>query len=222
MTGGQWLLEFFWDNSALLIALNKWGGVLMAIIGSALTVPHAVRLHLRPIELARQRALQAIQKKLGRGKSVSVSPKGIASSFAGMGTPGVIVHPTWPSDGSNEEQHEWIREEMRRIENRFVDHIENNEKVIRKLKLDLKSLEERVFKTIASLQGQLDEKEAASVRIDTIGLLPILSGIVLTGVPEELSHWGVMGWVIFGLGCVLTGNAIYRSAKSGAWSDKLS
>lgn len=102
------------------------------------------------------------------------------------------------------------------------DHVQNNEKVIAEVKLELKSLEERAFQTLAGLQGQLDEKEAATINIDSIGLLPILSGIVLTGVPEELSHRGVWGWLILGGGCYLTGNAIYRIKKSGAWSGKLS
>ncbi|MCP9000353.1 hypothetical protein NFC73_11530 [Pseudarthrobacter sp. RMG13] len=222
MTVGQWLLAFFWNNSELLEGLNKWGGVFMAIIGAALTVPNAVRLHLQPIKTAGQRAWQVMQQALGLTKPVTVSPKSIESNFGGVGTPSVIVHPSWPAEGTNDEQQAWIRGEMRRVEERFEDHVKNNEKVMRIVKLDLKSLEERVFQTIAGLQGQLDEKETAAIKIDSIGLLPILSGIILTGVPEELSHWGVWGWAIFGLGCYLTGNAIYRSNKSGAWSGKLS
>jgi hypothetical protein len=193
MTEGQQLLEFFWGNSEFLEGLNKWGGVLMAIVGAALTVPQAVRLHLRPIKIAGQRAWREVKQALGLTKPVTISPRSIESNFSGVGTPGVIMHPTWPANGSAEEQHAWIRGEMCRIEKRLTDHVENNEKVIRNVKLDLKSLEERVFQTTAGLQGQLDAKEAETIKIDSIGLLPILSGIVLTGVPEELSHWGRLG-----------------------------
>lgn len=101
--------------------------------------------------------------------------------------PRVTIGPTWPADGSIDEQQDWIRGELRRIEERFAGQFENNEKVISGLRTELRGLIDHVFRTIADLQRQLNNKERETVQTDANGLRPIVSGIVLTGIQEELS-----------------------------------
>lgn len=219
---GQLLLDTFWNNASLLEGCNKWGGVLMAIIGAGLAVPHVVRHAYQRSITAATRMLEALKRLylwvFRRRRSATVNLSGAGSASAMGHAPTVTISPTWPADGSIDEKHDWIRGELRRIENRFEGFIEKNENVIR----HLKGISEETRRALTALQSELQAKERASVVIDSIGLLPILAGIVLTGVPEELSELSAAGWGIFAFGCFLTVYAIHRSRKSGVWSDKLS
>ncbi|WP_156507348.1 hypothetical protein [Arthrobacter sp. OY3WO11] len=225
MTVGQWMLTFFWDNSDLLEGLNKWGGVAMAIIGAALTVPYAVRHSIRSmVERVRTFAatVQAGVKELIR--RLRCQPKEVQSDFGSEGNLGAVGHDPsvhisdpWPTDGSIDDKHTWIRSELQRIERRHQDHIENNERVIS----HLKGLHKGTRKTIEEMQTEMKAQEAAAITIDTIGLLPILSGIILTGVPEELSKTGVFGWCLLIGASAITIRAMRRSKTSGVWKAEL-
>ncbi|WP_285250231.1 hypothetical protein [Pseudarthrobacter sp. fls2-241-R2A-168] len=218
MTVGQLLLDNLWNDAAMLEAFNKWGGVSMAIIGALLAVPQAVRHLLHPVVTVARKTWQAVASKLGRTKSANVELSGIGSAFAMGHPPTVTTTSAWPANGSTEEQHDWIRGELRRVEDRFVGQFENNEKVIGGLRSELRDLSNRVFQTIADLQRQLDNKERETVQIDGNGLRPIVSGIVLTGIPEELSRWGFWGWLIFGIACGFTIYAFFKSLENGVWT----
>lgn len=216
-TVGQLLLDNLWNDTAMLEAFNKWGGVSMAIIGALLAVPQAVRHLLHPVATVARKTWQAVKSRLGRSTSVDVNVSGTASASVMGHPPTITISPTWPGNGSIDEQHNWIRGELRRIEERFADHVENNDTVIRVLRSELRDLGNRVFQTIAGLQRQLDNKERETVQIDANGLRPIVSGIVLTGIPEELSRWGFWGWLIFGIGCGFTIYASFKSFENGVW-----
>ncbi|BCW78313.1 hypothetical protein [Arthrobacter sp. NicSoilC5] len=222
VTVGQFLLDAFWNNAPLLEGFNKWGGVLMAIIGAGLAVPHVIRHGYGRFLDAAKRNWDELKKLYlwitRKHRSANVQLGGAGTTRATMGTPSVFVSNPWPADGTADEKHKWIREELQRLEQRFEGFIQNNENVIR----HLQGISEETRTALIALQSELKAKEQESVVIDSIGLLPIMSGIVLTGVPEELSKLGAFGWLLFGLGCFITIYAIRRSKKSGVWSDKLS
>jgi hypothetical protein len=218
MTVGHWLLEFFWDNNELLEGMNKWGGVLMALTGAILVAPQG-SMHLwdkwiaRPAEAARVKLLQLLGKS--QAATVHVGPG--VGTMGGVGTPGAAQYEHWSDSFTDEQKFAWLYDRIERVERDWRSKTDNLDAVDTEIRRDLKELEQRAFGEVAKLEKAIELIESQTVQIDSTGLWPIVAGIFLTGVPEELSEWWVWGWVVWVAAAGVTIIAVRRSKKSGVW-----
>lgn len=221
MTDGEWLLEFFWRNSDLLVGLNKWGGVAMALIGAVLVAPQGSR-HLwerfaNPLSKAAGTTLSKVRKWLGQSKDVNI-PVGPAEVALGGGSKLATEEKVlWRDDFTDDQKVQWLRDRIERVQQDWNSRAEELKEADEGLRDDLNELRLRAFGEIGRLQKLIDAIEAQTVKIDATGLPPIVAGIFLTGVPDELSKWWIGGWLMWGAMALLTVNAIRVSRRSGVW-----
>jgi hypothetical protein len=116
MTEGQWLLEYFWDNSDLLAASNKWGGVLMAFIGACIVAPAAVQHRLQPVRRAMTVVKTWLLKVTGRSKPAHINVH-VADVLRGSdGTLTAVAEIPWKDDFPTEEKIAWLHRQLLRVE----------------------------------------------------------------------------------------------------------
>lgn len=217
---GQWLLEFFWHNQELLEGLNKWFGVLMALIGAVLVAPQGSK-HLWDKWIARPwtAAKIGVLQLLGKSKAATVIVGPGEGGLSAVGTPTINVEDPWKADFTDFQQIAWLKRRIERVDRDWRSMAESLDAVDNQTRRELKRLEDRAFGELAKLQHEIELIESQTVQIDSTGLWPIVAGIFLTGVPEELSKWWVGGWLVWLLAIALTVNSVRRSRKSGVWKD---
>lgn len=218
MTEGQWLLEFFWNNRELLAAVNKWGGVAMAFIGACIVAPAAVKHKLEPIGRAALAVKTWVLKVTRRSKPVHKSVHVGDLLLSGEGTLTSVLEAPWKDDVPNEEKIAWLHKQLLHVKNDVELKTKRLNEADNELREQISELEQRTSPEIEKLQTKLAEQEALAVQIDSAGLPPIVAGIILTGVPDELSHIGAFGWVIWGLAVWVTWRAMRHSKRSGVWN----
>lgn len=220
MTAGQWLLNFFWNNTELLEGFNKVGGVVMAFIGAVLVAPqgskHIWARTTKPFADAASAVRNLSLRFLGRSRSVTINVPSINVPIS-VGHPSVSVHEPWMNGYTLDQKVKWLKDRVERIESDWRARAANLDEVDQQAKRELKNLERRAFDEIARLQAQINEIESSAVQIDATGLPPIVAGIFLTGVPEDLATWGAAGWLVWIGMAALTLNAMIRSIKSKVW-----
>lgn len=221
MTVGEWLLEFFWRNSDLLVGLNKWGGVIMALIGAVLVAPqgsqHLWERFADPLAKAVTTTRGKVRKWLGLTKDVDVVVDPPTVPFKGASKLSTDGEVPWRDDFTDDEKVQWLRNRIERVQQDWNSRAEELEAADKGLRDDLNELRLRAFGEIGRLQKLIDAIEAQAVKIDATGLPPIVAGIFLTGVPDELSKWWIGGWLAWIAMALLTLNAIRHSRRSGVW-----
>ena len=229
MTSGQWLLDYFWNSTELLTGFNKVGGVLMALTGAALVVPHGVRT-LRRWAVGRvRRFFRRVGTAVRSLRDLFFPPKGrhinvelsSAGSMASVGTPTITVGDSWPEAESADARIQWLYMRLGQVEMSLRDNVANLEAADSKLRADLQSLRAELLEMITAIQAKLADNDARAVQIDAIGFLPISAGIILTGVPDELAKWGTAGWLIWMFFALITIASVKYSKDSGIWSEPL-
>lgn len=217
MTEGQWLVEYFWNNSELLAACNKWGGVAMAFIGACIVAPAAVQHKLQPAKRAIRAVKTSVLKVIGRSKPTHISVRVGDVLLTGEGGLSSKLDVPWNEAFTAEEGILWLRGELLRVKDSLVKETEELKRADGQIRDQLSSLEQRTFPEIEKLQAELTRQQAESLRIDSAGLPPIVAGIILTGVPDELSTTGAFGWITCGIAAWVTWRAILHSKRSGVW-----
>jgi hypothetical protein len=201
------------NDLCLLCDVNRWVGVVIALVGSFVVAPSgAVLLWRSATDWLRQRKHQLRSELarflpfLRRDTTINLtSAMGIASA---LGSPtvtgsGRAWHPTDPVD----ERIEALRQHIIEVEGRLNE-------VTRKLREETASREQlgaeftrALQETTAELRRLGEEKERESAQIDARGLPVVGFGILLSGIPEKLASIPLgLGWMfpILGVGAAAT------------------
>lgn len=219
MTVGQWLLEFFWNDTQLLIDFSKRGGVIMAAIGALVAAPDGFKAWLIR-GVAKIRVFPALWlrlRQLFRPPSQTARPYSIPSELRIGGSLNLAPGLHWEEGADDSKKVGWLKDEVVRLEAKLRTDIAALVGRDKQHESDLLELRDRLTDDINRLQRQLDEKEAKTAQIDALGLLPITSGIVLSGIPEDVASWGVTGWITWFAAAGSTLFAVVVSWKKGHW-----
>lgn len=222
MTVGQWLLDFYWNNAVLLEGFNKWGGVLMAAIGAVLVAPQGSK-HLwvtitKPLTQTGSFIRNLSLRLLRRSRSATVYAPSAASKAGITDQVTVTLHQPWMDEYTLDQKVKWLKDRVERVDADWRARAADLDAVDQRTKLDLRELERRTFDETARLQSQINNIQDDAVRIDATGLPPIVAGIFLTGVPEELATYGAFGWMVWIGMATITVVAVARSIKSNIWT----
>ncbi len=113
MTPGQWLVNFFWTNTDLLEAVNKWGGVAIAATGAMIVAPQATK-HLltsgfgKPIARAALRVKKILAHLRGRTPDQVTVTRSVAFD-SDFGTPTLIQSEPFEEEATLEEKFRWLK-----------------------------------------------------------------------------------------------------------------
>lgn len=226
MTAGQWLLDFFWMNSDTHEAFNKWGGVLMAIIGAVVVAPqaakHVLNFLVRGSAGTAALALKRLWARL-RGRTLDqVTAASPVSWDSHVGKPAVTNFPAWDEAASLAQKVQWLKAHDDHLNDVWQGRFARLEEVDQQTKLKLNQLDTLVRGEIDRLGKQIRKIERDSVQIDATGLPAILFGIILTGVPEELARWDIwgwkMGWLVWFIGAAVAIWALIQSFRTKMWA----
>ncbi|PRB44312.1 hypothetical protein CQ020_03635 [Arthrobacter sp. MYb23] len=221
MTPGQWLLDFFWTNDDLLEASNKWGGVLMAITGAMIVAPQACKHALgATVGVAITKISMGIRSALARRHGGTLSQVTAVRSISfdsHFGAATATQSLRFEEKATVAEKVTWLKNQLEFIDARWQNAAARLDEIDQMTRRQLQELDTGVHAELKELRDQVGRIERDSVQIDATGLPPILAGIILTGVPEELAGWGVFGWMIFLIFAGGTIAAASRSYSSGNW-----
>ena len=223
MTTGAWLLllEYIWTSTEYHEAFNKWGGVAMAIVGAILVAPQASK-HLGYSAIGKPStqlagAIQRLWNRLRHRDLTQVTTTVSISSESQVGTPSAAQTLPWDEDAAIEQKVQWLKDHVKHLDDVWQARAKRLEEIDQLTKQELDQLTARVYNELERLGNKIGKIERDSVMIDATGLLPILFGIILTGVPEELASFGPWGWVVWFAGAAVTVGAVIRSLLSNIW-----
>ena len=219
MTVGQWLLEFFWNDAQMLTDFSKRGGVIMAAIGALVAAPDGFKEWLvSGVEKVRVfPSLWLRLRQLFRPPSQTARPYSITSELSFGGSLDLSPGLHWEHEADVSKKVGWLKDEVVRLEAKLRTDVAALVDRDRRHESNLLEFRDRLTDDVNRLQRQLDEKEAKTAQIDALGLLPITSGIVLSGIPEDVASWGVAGWITWFAAAGLTLFAVGVSWKKRHW-----
>lgn len=207
-------------DPSLLSDVNRWVGVVIAVVGAVVVAPTGTRLLLESNwEWLRHRGNQ-VRVQLARflpflRRKVSTqvaSSMGIASTFGVTLTASSRAwRPMAPVDERIEALHQHITEvegRLNEVSQQLRQETSERGRVVAELEATLKA-------EMAELRRLLKEQERQSARIDARGLPIIALGIVLSGIPDEFASipYGI-GWL-----APVLGSAAAMAAGMRAWRE---
>lgn len=216
MTPGQWLLDFFWNNTPFLEGAIKWVGVAIAVTGAMLVAPQATK-HFFSTRVGKPIAViaRAIRSLWVRPQDESIEPVTATRSVSyGIGTPTVVQSAPLKERATLEEKFQWLRDHVEFLHDTWQRTAKRLDEVDQLTRQELDVLRSRVDVEVKRAQSQIEKIERDSVQIDATGLPPIITGIILTGVPGELASCKIVGWVILAVSIGLTLRAVGTSRRS--------
>lgn len=186
-----------------LEAWLKRVGVLISVFGAALTAPSATMNLLRSIF---------------RRRHTNASADGIASTVK-FGTSGILDlgGHGWEPGADLERKVEVLKILLDNHRTETKNKFEAVNNSVRKLTDELERVETAAQESDRQLHQRILKNEQHAERIQVMGLPVIAAGIFLSGIPEDLAVFPVVGWVFMLGGIVLT-SLVYRlSLKRKLW-----
>lgn len=203
----------------MLTDFSKRGGVIMAAVGALVAAPDGFKewLFRGVAKLRLFPALWLRMRQFFGPPSQTVRPHSIPSGLSIEGTLHLSSGLHWEQDADVSKKVGWLKDEVVRLEVKIRSDVASLVDRDKRHESDLLEIRDRLTDDINRLQKQLDEKEAKTAQVDALGLLPITSGIVLSGIPEDVASWGAAGWIIWFAAAGLTLFAVVISWKKRHW-----
>ncbi|MCT9868993.1 hypothetical protein [Paenarthrobacter aurescens] len=221
MTTGLWVLDFVWMNTQDHEEFNKWGGVAMGIVGAILIAPQASKnfgkwLVGQPLTRLAQ-ATQSLLNRIRGRELTQVTATVTIFNEPEVGRPSVTQTLPWDEDAAIEQKIQWLKSQLEHLNDIWRARAKRLEEIDQLTNQDVALLTTRVYGELEGLQEKIEKIQRDSVMIDATGLLPIVAGLILTGVPEALASWGPWGWVVWFAGAAATIGAVIKSWRSKIW-----
>lgn len=206
----------WWDERILRVA-----GVALAVLGAVLVSPHGFKRMLyllghwaTSIRVRFQMWLSHYLKFVKR-PSITAQADSIVGSggvFSARGVQGINI----PANADNEFKFRILEEALRGLQDRMEDDYAKNGMEFTRLGGLIGAVDQKT----AELHAQMVKAQTDSAAIDAAGLLVIAWGIILSGIPQELAGYPVVGWTVLVLGAMLACAMTRKTIKDGAWSKK--
>ena len=210
------------STEPILEGLSRWIGVLIAVLGAGLSAPHGVkRLAANPTDKIVQ-GLRAMRSWLAKFIPCFQKSEEIHAGVANMmltATGGTAFgrSSSWSPDADIEVRVSQLRDHLLSVE-KYVEHVDSqvNQRV-NKVSDDLVRLEQKHEQTSESLKATIHATEHQALEVEATGLPLIASGIVLSGISQELAAVAPIGWIVLLAGIAIATCMTIKSVKSGIW-----
>ena len=194
----------------MLTEVNRWVGVVIAVVGAVVVAPEGTRLLLKGIRAWFRRRGQQVRDQLARflpflRQDVNIQVKATGGSLstgvALLGSArGCAWDPSAPVDERIEKLLEYIAEierQMDTVNQRLAQETSDRQQAVAELRVLLDA-------ELADQRRLLDKREEQAAAIDARGLPVIGWGILLSGVPDRLAQIPFyLGWVFPTVGVIL-------------------
>lgn len=201
------------NDPGLLSDVNRWVGVVIALVGSVVVAPGGTGLLRRSATDWMRRRKHQLRGLLTRflpflRRDVTIHAAGATGvTSASGGATAIVSGRAWQPGASVDERIEALRQHITEVEGRLNEvtrtlreETESRERAVAELK---RTLEEETVE----LRRLLEKRERESARIDARGLPVVGFGILLSGVPDKLASipFG-LGWIfpVLGVGAAAT------------------
>ena len=189
-------------SAELLADVNRWVGVLAAMVGAVIAAPSGARelvtstwrwLQRRGNQVHHHLArLLPFLRRDGTAQGTSAVGSAIATSWAVLTAEGWA----WPASAPTDERIEALRKHILEVEGRLNDVRRQLRDETRAREQSVAELERKIRIEIEQLQQSIISRDRQSARIDARGLPVIAAGIFLSGVPDQLAHFLYpLGWL---------------------------
>jgi hypothetical protein len=209
-------------SAELLADVNRWVGVIVAVVGTVVAAPSGTRELLTSTWQWLERRGSAVSSGLGRllpflRGDAAMNPKqsvtGTASTSWGFTSSASAW--AWPSQASTDERIEALRKHLTEVEGRLSEVRKQLRDESAARKQAVEELEQRIRADIREIKESIDRREKHAARIDARGLPLIAAGVVLSGVPDDLARFLYpLGWL-----WVIIAVAVCAGVSVSAWRD---
>lgn len=187
-----------------LAAVNRWVGVVVAVIGACITAPagvarvwHSTVLEVRRVGGSVRSTLARFLPFLRRTHQVTITDRigvssdlSVSSLLAGSGY-------QWSPDASVEVRLEQLRQRLDGVEGRLSDLHRQLRQEVSDRSAAMAQVEQSLNAEAATLRVQLARQEQQAAEVDSHGLPVLVVGIFLSGVPEDLAKLPCfLGWLV--------------------------
>ncbi|MEV4474656.1 hypothetical protein [Nonomuraea sp. NPDC049504] len=180
-------------EATVLAAVNRWVGVIVALVGAIVAAPDGTRMIYRT---TRGWAVKSFNKLTRRSQVIQVSGIG-ESAIASDDLTVTKTGWSWKEDAPVEEQIGSIRAYISDIEGRLNGMINALSTERQARQAAITGLAQELERTADQLTTLIDQKDQRAARVDARGLPLIGCGIFLNGVPEELAGIPLhLGWLL--------------------------
>jgi hypothetical protein len=204
----------------LLADVNRFVGVITAVIGLVVTAPsgtkkllsstwrwlrglgHQMRHHLAQ--------LLPFLRRDGRMQGISAVGSATATSWAVLSAEGWA----WPASAPADERIEALRKHVIEVEGRLNEVKRQLREETHVREQSIAELERRIRADLEQLQQLIISRDQQSARIDARGLPVIAAGIVLSGIPDDLAGFLYpLGWLWVIIAVVLCVSAVVSARR---------
>jgi hypothetical protein len=200
------------DELSLLIAVNRWVGVAIALVGSVVVAPDGTRLLWRSAWVWSLRQLGRLLPRRLFAWSLISGAGGGGISFDWPIPP--TIPREWTPDAPVDERIEALRQHLTEIEARLDEAIKRLRTETSSRKVAINELNRTLRAETAELRRLVEERDRHAAVVDARGLPVIGIGIVLSGVPEALAAlpWH-LGWLVPTLGVAAAVTAVSHAVR---------
>ncbi len=201
----------------------RWFGVAAVIVGVLVSSPDAVKEIGRDLLKVAQRSGQALRRLLAlvipklRPSPPSLQGRAQGSATAAAQVTATVTRAwvdTWTPDEKVENLHRNV-EELWAAQKVAMDNAAIRYEELRR---EIGEVRERQHESTAELQRRLDVERDRSIRFDARGLPLVGLGTIMTGIPDELAHFAVVGWSVVAVSAAVFALVVYRSVQRGTSS----
>ncbi len=189
----------------------------MAFLGAIIAAPEGFRHRIRWILKPLARIGTAINKmlQLFRPPPQEVRPQGFDASRSGNGRLTILDGFHWEPAADPIQKLDWLKEGLENLRAALQAEAQHRGTAIDSVQSELAEIDGRLNSEINYLLRLIKSSEAKTTQIDSLGLGPIAAGIILSGIPEDVAHWGAAGWIFWGACATVTLHALYSSFSKG-------
>ncbi|WP_326829695.1 hypothetical protein OIE13_06035 [Streptosporangium sp. NBC_01810] len=180
-------------EAAVLTQVNKWVGVIIALIGALIAAPDGARLLF-------QSSATWIRAQVSRFRKPSPQTTKVVSGTANMSLPGLtatVSAHAWRPNDPIDDRIEALRAHLSDLGGRLNQTAQEVRQERTARKEALAELSRTFQEKLDELHQLLKEKDRKTATIDARGLPVIGTGIFLNGVPEALAGLPLrIGWFL--------------------------
>jgi hypothetical protein len=176
--------------------LIRWVGVAVAVAGAVLATPDGIAAAWRWLRGRYGKTLAFGSRLLRRPVSANVKVSGVAGATAMSGTGYVDQWVEWRQDAAGDEKIDILHRQIGVVREQIGELRTQIERTADDLRREGREADDRIITQLRQLASEMEGERSQASRVDARGLGPIVLGIVMTGLADELATVPVVGWLV--------------------------
>ena len=196
----------------------RWIGIVISVIGAAVTAASGLGwlLQLAKDFLTRlgRGSWRWIRTFFGRHRGKSPGTSALDALTQITGTLRTDAEYGWKEDETVEQKVERLHGNVTSLRKDVNELVARNDSDHKEIEDRLRAQERRLNSEVHRIEGLIQGVESDAARADGRGLIPVMFGIVLLGIPDGLADHGFVGWPLAGTAIIAT-----LVVVGAAWKD---